>query len=93
MECLFCEKKFRCENPKSKEEIDKSLKEIDDDLKRLKEVADPEARIKLQKMGEELKERNRRFGNAHPSVLLAIGKKTITPRGHSTCDGAGPKKR
>ncbi len=75
VECLFCEKKFRCDDPKSQEEIDGSLKEIDDNLKRLKEVADPKARIRLRKIGEELKERNRKFGNAHPSVLFAIGRK------------------
>jgi ubiquinone/menaquinone biosynthesis C-methylase UbiE len=77
VECLFCERKFKCDNPKSEEEIDRSLKEIDDNLKRLKEIADPEARVRLQKTGEELKERNRKFGNAHPSILLAIGKKTL----------------
>jgi ubiquinone/menaquinone biosynthesis C-methylase UbiE len=79
VECLFCEKKFRCEDPKSEEEINGSLKEIDDGLKRLKEVADPKSRIRLQKIGEELKERNRKFGNAHPSVLLAIGRKPAAP--------------
>jgi len=77
VECLFCERKFRCDNPKSEEEIDRSIKEIDDNLKRLKGIADPEARVRLQKIGEELKERNRKFGNAHPSVLLAIGRKTL----------------
>jgi len=77
VECLFCEKKFRCDDPKSEEEIDGSIKEINDNLKRLKEVADPKARIRLQKIGEELKERNRKFGNAHPSVLLAIGRKAL----------------
>jgi hypothetical protein len=73
--CLFCERRFRCDNPKGKEEIDRSLKEIDDNLKRLKEIAEPKARLRLQKKGEELKERNRKFGNAHPSILLAIGRK------------------
>ncbi|UCE43793.1 MAG: methyltransferase domain-containing protein [Candidatus Bathyarchaeota archaeon] len=92
VECLFCEKKFRCENPESKEEIDRSLKEIGDGLKRLKEVAGPEARIRLQKMGEELKERNRKFGNAHPSVLLAIGRKVIRPHMHSACISVCSKK-
>jgi ubiquinone/menaquinone biosynthesis C-methylase UbiE len=77
VECLFCEKKFRCANPKSEEEIDGSLKEIDDNLKRLKEIAAPRARIKLQKIAEKLKERNRKFGNTHPSVLLAIGRKAL----------------
>ena len=80
VECLFCEKKFRCDNPKSEEEIDGSLKEIEDNLKRLKEIAAPRARIKLQKIANKLKERNRKFGNAHPSVLLAIGRKASAPK-------------
>ena len=77
VECLFCERRFRCDDPKSVEQIDRSLKEIDDSLKRLKEIADPEARVRLQKIGEELKERNRKFGNAHPSVLFVMGRKAL----------------
>jgi ubiquinone/menaquinone biosynthesis C-methylase UbiE len=77
VECLFCEKKFRCDDPKDEEGIKRSIKEIDENLKRLKETADLEARIRLQGIGEELKERNRKFGNAHPSVLLAIGRKIL----------------
>jgi len=77
VECLFCERRFRCDDPKSEEQIDRSLKEIDDNLKRLKQIKDPEALARLRKMGEELKERNRKFGNAHPSVLFAIGRKAL----------------
>jgi len=77
VECLFCEKKFKCDDPKSEKEIDSPLKEIEDNLKRLKEVADPKDRIRLGKLGEELKERNRKFGNAHPPVLFAIGRKPL----------------
>jgi SAM-dependent methyltransferase len=77
VECLFCEKKFRCDDPRSEKEIDSPLKEIEDNFKRLKEVADPKDRIRLEKLGEELKERNRKFGNAHPPVLFAIGKKPL----------------
>ena len=75
VECLFCEKRSRCDDPKNREEITRSIKEIDENLKRLDEVADPKARIRLQKIGEELKERNRQFGNAHPSTLFVIGRK------------------
>jgi ubiquinone/menaquinone biosynthesis C-methylase UbiE len=77
VECLFCEKKFRCDDPKSEKEIDSPLKEIEDSLKRLKEVADQKNRIRLEKLGEELKERNRKYGNAHPPVLFAIGRKPL----------------
>ena len=75
VKCLFCDDKFRCEDPKNDEEIKRSLKEIDDNLQRLKEIPDPKARIRLQKMVEELKERNRKFGNASPSLLFVIGRK------------------
>ncbi|MCW3981740.1 MAG: class I SAM-dependent methyltransferase, partial [Candidatus Bathyarchaeota archaeon] len=77
VECLFCEKKFRCANPKREEEVEGSLKEINDNLRRLKEAVDLEARTRLQKIGEDLKERTRQFGNAHPPILLAIGKKAL----------------
>jgi len=73
--CLFCEKKFGCEDPKREERLHGSLKEIDGSLERLKEVTDPKARVRLQKIGEELKERNRKFGNENPSNLFAIGRK------------------
>ena len=75
VECLFCENKFRCVDPKSEAEIHRSLKEIDENLTRLKKVSDPKARARLQKMSEVLKERNRKFGNAHPSTLIVIGRK------------------
>ena len=77
VECLFCERKFRCDDPESEKEIYNRLKEIEDNLKRLKELADPKTRIRLEKLGEELKERNRKFGNAHPPVLFAIGRKPL----------------
>jgi len=61
--------------PKNEETIKDSIKEIDDNFKRLRDIADPETRISLRKRGEELKERNKEFGNAPPSMLLAVGKK------------------
>jgi len=75
VECLSCEKKFKCSDPKNEEIIKDQIKEIDDNLKRLQDIPDPETRLRLQKKGEELKERNKQFGNAHPSTLLAVGKK------------------
>jgi ubiquinone/menaquinone biosynthesis C-methylase UbiE len=77
VKCLFCEKKFKCDDPKSEKEVDDPLKEIEDNLRRLREVADPKDRIRLEKIGEELKERNRKFGNANPPILFAIGRKPI----------------
>lgn len=75
VECLFCEDMFKCEDPKRETGISSSIKEIEENLERVKKVADPRSRMKLQEQGEKLKERNRKFGNAHPSVLLIVAKK------------------
>lgn len=75
VKCLSCEKRHKCEDPKNEENIQDQIKEIDDNLKRLQDIVDPETRTKLQKKGEELKKRTRKFGNASPSLLLAIGRK------------------
>jgi len=75
VECLSCEKRHKCDNPKNEETIKDSIKEIDDNLKKLQDIADQKTRISLQKKGEELKERNKEFGKAHPSILLAIGRR------------------
>jgi len=84
MVCLFCEKELKCiENPKNQERIDDSIREIDDTLKRLREIEDQEARVRLGKMGEELKQRNREFGNAPPFVIFAVGRKALARAGKS----------
>ena len=75
VKCLSCEKRHKCGDPKNEENIKDQIKEIDDNLKRLQEIADPKVRTKLQEKGEELKKRNREFGNANPSTLLVIGRK------------------
>jgi SAM-dependent methyltransferase len=75
VKCLSCEKRFKCGDPKNEENIQDQIKEIDDNLKRLQEIADPTIRTKLQEKGEELKKRNKEFGNANPYTLLVIGRK------------------
>jgi hypothetical protein len=44
------------------------------------EVADLKTRKKLLEKGEKLKDRNRKFGNATPSVLLIVAKKPSTSK-------------
>jgi 2-polyprenyl-3-methyl-5-hydroxy-6-metoxy-1,4-benzoquinol methylase len=75
VKCLSCEKRYNCEDPKEEGNIQDQIKEIDDNLKRLQGIADPETRRRLQDKGEELKKRNREFGNANLSTLLVIGRK------------------
>jgi len=75
VKCLSCEKRHKCGDPKNEENIQDQIKEIDDNLKRLQDIADPKTRAALQEKGEALKKRNREFGNANPSTLLVIGRK------------------
>ncbi|UCD97191.1 MAG: class I SAM-dependent methyltransferase [Candidatus Bathyarchaeota archaeon] len=75
VQCLFCDDRFKCEDPKNEERIERSLKEIDDNLQRLKKISDQETRVRLQKTAEKLKERNKEFGNATPSLIFATGRK------------------
>lgn len=81
VECLFCERKFQCDDPKSAENVSRSFKEIADGLKKLEGITDLETRLQLQEVGAELRTRTEKYGNAHPSVLLAIGSKAGGSRG------------
>jgi ubiquinone/menaquinone biosynthesis C-methylase UbiE len=78
--CLFCDDKFKCEDPFWEDRINSSIKEIDGNIKRLMEVADRKTRKKLLEKGEKLKERNKKFGNAPPSTLLIVAKKPSNAR-------------
>ena len=75
VKCLSCEKRDKCGDPKNEENIQDQFKEIDDNLKRLQDIANQDIRIRLQEKGKELKKRNREFGNANPSTLLVTGRK------------------
>jgi len=75
VKCLFCEEKFECEDPKNEEIIKQSIKEIDDNLRRLTEYPDLKTRNRLKEEGEKLKERINKFGIAEASHLFFIGKK------------------
>ena len=75
VKCLFCEDKFECENPKNEEIINQSIKEIDDNLRRLKELPNLKTRNRLREEGEKLRERIKKFGSAEASHLFFIGKK------------------
>ncbi|MFB0514763.1 MAG: hypothetical protein ACETVQ_04215, partial [Candidatus Bathyarchaeia archaeon] len=75
VKCLFCEDKFVCEDPKSKTTVNQCIKEIDDDLRRLKEHPDLKTRTRLRKDGEKLKERIKKFGSTPASHLFCIGQK------------------
>lgn len=75
VECLFCEKKFECEDPMNENIINQSIKEINDGLDRLKEHPNLEARNHLKEESEKLKARIKKFGSAPASHVFFIGKK------------------
>ena len=75
VKCLFCEDKFICEDPKHKKIVNQSIKEIDDNLRRLEEHPNLKTRNRLKEEGEKLKGRIKKFGSAPASHLFCIGKK------------------
>ena len=75
VKCLFCEDRFKCEDPMDDEFISAALKEIDEDLSRLEAVEDPEAQDRLREEGEVLKDRVRQTGVAPASTVVVIGRK------------------
>ncbi|MCZ2855860.1 MAG: class I SAM-dependent methyltransferase [Candidatus Bathyarchaeota archaeon] len=75
VKCLFCEDKFECEDPKSKQIIKQATKEIDDALDRLRKYPDSKVRARLEEEGKKLRERVKKFGSAPASYLFCIGKK------------------
>jgi hypothetical protein len=74
VKCVFCDEKFECENPKSEKIVNRAIKEIDNNLRRLEERPDLKARTRLEEE-EKLKERMKKFGSANASHLFVIGKK------------------
>jgi ubiquinone/menaquinone biosynthesis C-methylase UbiE len=72
VKCLYCERMYECEDPRSENHLKDMIKEINEDLERLK--THPEAR-KLGQEGEKLKERVKKVGSADASSLFLIGTK------------------
>lgn len=77
VKCLFCEKRFECIDSKSSNMMHaaQTLKEIDNNLKKIAGHSDLEARKNLEEEGERLKERVKEFGISSASILFAVGKK------------------
>ena len=75
VKCLFCENKFKCENPKDEQMVNQAIKEIDKNLEKLKNHQNSETQIHLTEQGRKLKERIRKSGVSEASYLFFIGKK------------------
>jgi ubiquinone/menaquinone biosynthesis C-methylase UbiE len=74
VDCLFCERKHECEDPKNQATYYNSIKEIDDTMRRIEDSSDPEIRNQLKEEGERIKETIAKSGLASASYVLAIGK-------------------
>jgi len=72
VKCLFCDDAHECQYPKREENIDVVLKEIDDDLERVRKH---QAYRQLREEAESIKERVRAVGSSAASVMYFFGMK------------------
>lgn len=70
--CLFCPRRFDCENPRSRKLVNEFVRGIQKESKRLKTL---EAAEELRAEGEALKARTRVTGISDASSLFVIGEK------------------
>jgi len=75
VDCLFCERKHECEDPRNQATFHQSTKDIDDGIKRIENHPDLEARLRLMEEGERIKQAMAEFGASNASHLFVIGKK------------------
>lgn len=75
MECLFCEKNQKCEDPKNQAEFHDSIKRIDETYNRIRDYPDPEIRNRIKEEGEMIKKAIALSGSAPASYLFIIGTK------------------
>jgi ubiquinone/menaquinone biosynthesis C-methylase UbiE len=74
VDCLFCERRYECEDPKNQATYHDSIKEIDDNVKRIEDYPNAGIRNRLKEEGERIKETIAEFGMASASSLFIIGK-------------------
>jgi SAM-dependent methyltransferase len=74
IDCLFCDRRHECEDPRNQTTFHNSIKDIDDALKRMDNYHDPETRDRLREEGERIKETIAESGLAAASYLFIIGK-------------------
>ena len=75
VDCLFCERKHQCEDPRNQATFHDSVKDIDNAIKRIENHPDLEARTRLIQEGEKIKEAIAEFGASPASHLFVIGEK------------------
>ncbi len=82
--CLTCEDRFKCADPKNKSVIDFAIKEVEDDLNRLQKgleqgiLENNSVTNSLLVEGEKIKQKIRKYGSAPASHLFIVGRKRET---------------
>jgi SAM-dependent methyltransferase len=74
VDCLFCDKRDECEDPKNKTAYLDLVKGIDDDLRRLVDYPDEAVRSHLREEGEMIKQMAAKHGLAPASFLMVVGR-------------------
>jgi hypothetical protein len=75
VDCLFCERKYQCEDPRNQATFHQTVKDIDDGIRRINNYPDAKTRMRLVEEGERVKEAIAKSGAAPASYLFVIGKK------------------
>jgi len=75
LDCLFCERKHECEDPRNQATFHQSTKDIDNAIKRIENHPDVEVRMHLMNEAENIKKAIAAFGTSPASYLFIIGKK------------------
>jgi len=75
VDCLFCERKHECEDPRNQTTFQKIVKDIDDGIERIKNRVDLQTRMRLVQEGEKVKEAIAKSGASPASCLFIIGKR------------------
>jgi SAM-dependent methyltransferase len=73
--CLFCDKKHQCEDPRNQATLHETTKDIDDGIKRIGNHPDAQVRMQLMEDGQKIKEAIAAFGASPASYLFVIGEK------------------
>ena len=79
--CILCDDKFKCDNPKNPSIIDLALKEVDENLDKLQKslekgiIGDDSYVQELLMQEETIKKRIHQYGSASASHLFILGRK------------------
>ena len=74
VDCLFCKSRYDCEDPRHQTVLDKSIRDIDNIIKRIENIQDLRTRKRVREEGEKIKEAIEESGSSPSSYLFIIGK-------------------